>query len=274
MRALPPDVVFDHHEFSVAWRWVEKFGGLQASDVMILEATNPVIPKALTDIERELYRPALEKAIRAHGLAPHDYVTTGVNVSDKHVSLGGSGADIARNTFGLRGGVSYLIETRGVGIGLQSYQRRVATHYLLARAVLQTAAMHAAELEAAVEAGRAEAENGDDIVIAQTVARTTVRVPLIDAQTGKFRTLPVQMADTRVVSATERRARPAGYVVPPDRAAQIEKRLRLFGAETCRAREAFATPIERYDIIVPNSTSTGGRSIPSALWQSVSSRIT
>ena len=45
MRALPPDVVFDHHEFSVGRRWVEKFNGLQGSDVMILEATNPSIPK-------------------------------------------------------------------------------------------------------------------------------------------------------------------------------------------------------------------------------------
>src|SRR5204863_1849423 len=68
MRALPPDVVFDHHEFSVAWRWVEKFNGLQAADVMILEATNPSIPKALSEIARNLYRPALEAAIRRQGL--------------------------------------------------------------------------------------------------------------------------------------------------------------------------------------------------------------
>ena len=47
---------------------------------------------------------------------------------------------IARNAFGLRGSVSYLIETRGVGIGLQNFQRRVATHYLLAKAVLEVGA--------------------------------------------------------------------------------------------------------------------------------------
>jgi hypothetical protein len=76
MRALPPDVVFDHHEFSVAWRWVEKFNGLQAADVMILEATNPSIPGALSDIARNLYRPALEAAIRRQGLSSFDYVTT------------------------------------------------------------------------------------------------------------------------------------------------------------------------------------------------------
>ncbi len=140
MRALPPDVVFDHHEFSVAWRWVEKFKGLQGSDVMILEATNPSIPRALTEIARGLYRPALEAGIKQAGLSSFDYVTTDAGMTDRRVSLGGTAPGIARNTFGLRGAVSYLIETRGVGIGLQSYQRRVSTHYLLAKAVLEVSA--------------------------------------------------------------------------------------------------------------------------------------
>ena len=50
MQLLPPDVVIDHHEFSVAWRWVEKFGAMHAVDVMILEATHPGVPRSLTDI--------------------------------------------------------------------------------------------------------------------------------------------------------------------------------------------------------------------------------
>ena len=134
MRLLPPDVVIDHHEFSVAWRWVEKFGALQAVDVMILEATHPGdAARASPRSPAGLYRPALEAAMDRHGLSSHDYVTTGADMADRLVSLGGNAPGIARNAFGLRGSVSYLIETRGVGIGLQSYQRRVSTHYLLAK---------------------------------------------------------------------------------------------------------------------------------------------
>ena len=121
MRLLPPDVVIDHHEFSVAGRWAEKFGALHAVDVMILEATHPGVPKSLTEIAGRLYRPALEAAMDRHGLSSHDYVTTGADMDDRLVSLGGNAPGIARNAFGLRGSVSYLIETRGVGIGLQSY---------------------------------------------------------------------------------------------------------------------------------------------------------
>ena len=63
MRLLPPDVVIDHHEFSVGGRWAEKFGALHAVDVMILEATHPGVPKSLTEIAGRLYRPALEAAM-------------------------------------------------------------------------------------------------------------------------------------------------------------------------------------------------------------------
>jgi hypothetical protein len=140
MRALPPDVVFDHHEFSVGRRWIEKFNGTQGADVMILEATHPSIPRGLAEIAGSLYRPALEAAILGAGLSSFDYVTTNAGTADKRVSLGGTAPGIARNAFGLRGAVSYLIETRGVGIGLQSYQRRVSTHFLLAKAVLEVSA--------------------------------------------------------------------------------------------------------------------------------------
>jgi hypothetical protein len=72
MRLLPPDVVIDHHEFSVAGRWAEKFGALHAVDVMILEATHPGVPRSLTEIAGRLYRPALEAAMARHGLTSHD----------------------------------------------------------------------------------------------------------------------------------------------------------------------------------------------------------
>ena len=146
MKALPPDVVFDHHEFSVAWRWVEKFNGLQASDVMILEATNPVDSQvAVRHRPQSLSAGARggdprSRACRASTTSPP------IRPADKRVSLGGTAPGIARNTFGLRGAVSYLIETRGVGIGLESYQRRVSTHYLLAKAVLEVSAADPAGL--------------------------------------------------------------------------------------------------------------------------------
>jgi len=253
MRALPPDVVFDHHEFSVAWRWVEKFGGLQASDVMILEATNPIIPKALTDIERDLYRPALEKAIKAHGLAPHDYVTTGVDASDKRVSLGGTAPGIARNTFGLRGSVSYLIETRGVGIGLQSYQRRVATHYLLAKAVLETtAADPQGLLKRLADARAAAAADRSDLVVSHTEGEHDIELPLIDPQSGAAKPTTVRLVDSRDIRPVDVRARPLGYLVLRG-ADVVADRLALNAVKVCQSTKAAGVAVEAYDVTRTNA---------------------
>jgi Zinc carboxypeptidase len=248
MHALPPDVVFDHHEFSVAWRWVEKFGGLQASDVMILEATNPAIPKTLTDIERGLYRPALEAAIEAHGLRAHDYVTTGVDSADKRVSLGGTAPGIARNTFGLRGSVSYLIETRGVGIGLQDYQRRVATHYLLAKAVLEVSAADPQMLlDRLAKARAAAASDHTDLVVSHKEGEHEIALPLIDPRSGDAKPTPVQLVDSRDIRPVDVRARPRGYLLLRGGDA-VADRLTLNEARSCTVAAAASVAVEAYGV--------------------------
>jgi hypothetical protein len=248
MQALPPDVVFDHHEFSVAWRWVEKFGGLQQPDVMILEATNPLIPKALTEIERGLYRPALEAVIAANGLSQHDYVTTSADPSDRHVSLGGTAPGIARNTFGLRGSVSYLIETRGVGIGLQSYQRRVATHYLLAKAVLQTTtADPQGLLKRLTEARQTAASDRSALVVSHKEGVREIELPLIDPQTGAPKPTKVALVDSRDIRPVDIRARPRGYLVLRGGEA-VADRLSLNEVRSCTVAAATSVAVEAYEV--------------------------
>ena len=233
MRLLPPDVVIDHHEFSVAGRWAEKFGALHAVDVMILEATHPGVPESLTEIAGRLYRPALEAAMDQHGLSSHDYVTTGTDMDDRLVSLGGNAPGIARNAFGLRGSVSYLIETRGVGIGLQSYQRRVATHYLLAKSLLEASAAEGANLRTAIAAARREAAaDRSPLVVSHQLARRPLEMPLMDPQSGAARPTPVTLADSRTLTAIEHRERPHGYLVLREGKA-VAERLALNEVRAC-----------------------------------------
>lgn len=248
MQALPPDVVFDHHEFSVAWRWLEKFGGLQRADVMILEATNPVIPKALTDIERGLYRPALEEAIRAHGLLPHDYVTTGRDPADRRASLGGTAPGIARNTFGLRGSVSYLIETRGAGIGLEGYQRRVATHYLLAKAALEATARDPKGLLERLARVREQATSDrGGLVVSYTEGEHEIDLPMIDPQSGADRATRLRLVDSRDIRPVDVRERPRGYLVTHGGDA-VAKKLALNAVKSCTIGATASVAVEAYDV--------------------------
>ncbi|MGD9881139.1 MAG: M14 family zinc carboxypeptidase [Reyranella sp.] len=248
MRQLPPDVVFDHHEFSVARRWLEKFGGSHSLDVMILEATHPGVSRKLTDIARRLYRPVLEATLERHGLSSHDYVTTAADKSDLLVSLGGNAPGIARNAFGLRGSVSYLIETRGVGLGLQRYQQRVATHYLLAQALLEASADEGPALRSAVRAARrAAAADRSPLVVAHELARRPLELPLVDPQSGEARPTPVTLADSRLLATIEQRERPHGYLVLRGGEAVAEL-LALLQVRTARLAGPARLAVEAYDV--------------------------
>jgi hypothetical protein len=226
---------------------------------MILEATHPGVPKSLTEIAGRLYRPALEAAMNQHGLSSHDYVTTGADMDDRLVSLGGNAPGIARNAFGLRGSVSYLIETRGVGIGLQSYQRRVATHYLLARALLEASAAEGPKLRAAIAAARREAAaDRSPLVVSHKVERRPLEMPLMDPQSGAAKPTPVTLADSRSLTAIERRERPHGYLVLREGKA-VAERLALNEVRTCEVTAAAKVAVEAYDVQRLGPVSRGGR---------------
>jgi Zinc carboxypeptidase len=211
---LPPDVVIDAHEFSVANRWLQKFAAIEASDAMLLYATHPMVQPAITALADGVFRPALEAAWKAHGLTSFWYHTTSYRPDDKLVSMGGNAPGIARNTFGLMGAVSFLIETRGVGVGLQAFQRRVATHVLAAEAVIATAAADPRRLhDAVVEARHAGAAARGDLIVAHRLAVGPVDLPMLDPTTAADKPTSVPFQDSRAVTATATRSRPAGYLL-------------------------------------------------------------
>jgi hypothetical protein len=231
--ALPPDVVIDAHEFSVANRWLQKFAVIEASDAMFLYATHPMVHPAITGLADGVFRPALEAAWKAHGLTSFWYHTTSYRPDDKLVSMGGNAPGIARNAFGLMGAVSFLIETRGVGVGMQGFERRVATHVLAAEAVIATAAADPRRLhDAVVQARRASAAERADLIVAHRLAVAPVELPMLDPATAADRPTAVPFRDSRAVTPTAKRARPAGYVLLGD-AAAAAARLALNAIAVC-----------------------------------------
>jgi hypothetical protein len=246
MRALPPDVVLDAHEFTVGNRWIAKFNALQAVDALLLSATHPMVSREIATLADTLFRPRIEAALAARGLSSHDYYTTALNNADKTVSMGGNAPGAARNTFGLNHAVSFLIETRGVGIGRDSFQRRVATHYVAAKAVLETAAERANELRAAAEASRqGAAAGGGTIVVAHKLDTHPATLPMRDPVSGEAKPTPVEFRDSHAVGWALTRPVPAGYLVPQIGADAIAA-LRLNGVAICRTREAGEVDAEAF----------------------------
>ncbi|MGL5139249.1 MAG: M14 family zinc carboxypeptidase, partial [Beijerinckiaceae bacterium] len=246
LRDLPPDVVFDHHEFSVANRWIDKFGMLQAADALFLQATHPLVPKEISSLAEQLFRPAVDKALAAHDLTGFWYYTTSNRKSDLVVSMGGNNPGIARNALGLAGAVSFLIETRGVGIEREGWQRRVATHVLAARAVLAAAAGEGPKLKQAIDTGRKAAASATaPLVVAATIPANDLAIPLIHPETAEKKNVTVKFQDSRRIEPTVTRPRAAGYVLTGQQAGAVE-RLRLNGVVTCKLAMGAEIAVEAY----------------------------
>jgi Zinc carboxypeptidase len=245
-RQLPPTIVVDAHEFTVGRRWVEKLGGLQAVDLMMLSSTHPMTPPPLRTLADTLFQPAVTAAIAPYGLKSFVYHSISSRAGERAISVGGTAPGIARNAFALMGAVTVLLETRGVGIGLDSYQRRVATHYIAAKAILETAANNVHQLGSSQ--GRAVGPL-PDVILSHTVAQTIAQLPLIDPVTGAEKTIVVSLADTRSLTGTEGRAPPEGYLVRAEQAPRIGPQLALMGASICNLIGAVDVNVESYEIV-------------------------
>ena len=276
MRDYPPHVFVDAHEFSVATRWIEKFGLLQAYDFTMQYATHPNVPAALTDMAERVFRRALARDVEQAGYSHFWYYTTGYNVKDKRVFMGGTAPDIGRNYAGLGNAISLLIESRGVGIGRDSYTRRVHTHYVVMASLLRTAAANAAQLVAAVRAARDDVVQrgrspapGDAIAVTTRSPMRPQKLTMMHPQTGELAEIEVEWSDSLAVTPGLARQRPFAYLVLPSYG-EVARRLMLSGVEVRRLREAVELEVEGYEV---TERRTGGVFLEGHVRSSVSTEV-
>ncbi|MEP6656303.1 MAG: M14 family metallocarboxypeptidase, partial [Betaproteobacteria bacterium] len=246
-----PDVVLDCHEFGVKLRWYEKFQALQGYDALIQYATVPNLPQALTDASEALFRMPLLQALERAGLRHSWYYTTAYDVNDRQVSMGGVVPDTGRNIAGLRNAISFLIETRGVGIGRAHFKRRVHTHLVAMESILDSTAGQGPALLAlgrAVRKDVAEAAGKGVIVVSGIAALGKQRLEMIDAESGADKPVEVQWRSALEIEARLIRARPAGYLLAGTQTAAAAH-LRALGVSVLRLRDDAQFKGERYRIV-------------------------
>lgn len=243
MTRLPPDAVVDAHEYGAAGP-LRRFNRLAAADQTILDATHPGVPAGSTALAREAYLPAMEARLAASGLSSAVYLSGMPQTGP--VPTGGTAPGISRNYYGLTGAVSFLLESRSGG-ERDAFQRRVASHYLAAAAVLETAARDGRRLRRAVaEARRGLARARGPVPVAYEPSVLPGVLNLMDRETGDHSHEPIELLDSRRLQVTETRIRPRGYLLAPEARSAIDA-LRLKGVKLCEAAPQTAA-VEAFDV--------------------------
>jgi hypothetical protein len=197
------------------------------------------LPEFLSRASEQWFRQPMLDALRREGLTTEWYYTTSEDLNDKKVSMGGVRPDTGRNVNGLKNTISFLIETRGVGLGALHAQRRVHTHVIAVRSLLASAATRAGDLgklrhfvDAEVSA---HACQGQTVVDAAPTSGE-YRLSMLDPQTGADRELTVDWDSALTLQPLNLRPRPCGYWLSAD-AGDAVYRLRALGLQVHQLRQ-------------------------------------
>jgi len=248
MREFAPVVVVDSHEFTAIGRYVEKFGAVQRFDALIQYAMTANLPPFVTQASEQWFRGPVLQALRAQGLSSEFYYTTSTDLADNKVSMGGVNPDTGRNVNGLRNAVSFLIETRGVGLGRAHLLRRVHTHVTAITSVLQSAAARAddlAKLRRFVDAEVAAKACRGEMIVEAAATPSEFKLLMLDPVTGADKPVDVAWDSALELTAVKRRARPCGYWLGAEQA-DAALRLRGLGVQVQRLDEPGALRGEAY----------------------------
>jgi hypothetical protein len=235
-RQWHPVLVVDLHEHTVVGRYLEKFGAVQRNDLLLQYTMTGNYPEALTAASESRFRAPLLQALTREGLTHEWYYTSPTTPGDLRLSMGGVQPDTGRNVHGLKNAVSVLLESRGVGIGRLHLQRRVHSHVVALRSLLQSAAAHADELAALQRSAAAQVAAsaclGDAVVLASATPLQR-ELLMLDPDSGADKPVQVQWDSALQMRVLRARTRPCGYWLGAPAQAAVDK-LRQLGLEVRR----------------------------------------
>ncbi|EOA84367.1 hypothetical protein ACJQWK_00925 [Exserohilum turcicum] len=244
--AYAPHIALDMHEYGAGT--VYAGGYHNAADGMFSAAKNLNIHASIRRISEELFAPAINASLMAKGMRGEQYMTAASRGTPPRLVEAGTDAKIGRNAMGLTQCITFLFETRGIGIAEQEFKRRTAAGLQMILGVLETARDHADEVRRTVDEAIEQLVHGKEDVVVTDYAEYAGRTfTMVERSTGAVVQLPVEFASNTPATANLTRARPRGYVIP--RAwADLAERLRVSGLEVEAMPEAFQEEVEVYNI--------------------------
>lgn len=241
-----PNIAVDLHEYGAGTRYARDYSN--AADGMFSAAKNLNIHPDIRRLSETVFAPAIQESLESAGLRGEPYVTASRTNGTPILDEAGTDAKIGRNAMGLTQCVTFLTETRGIGIASQSFRRRTYAGLRMILGVLNTARDQAANVQKTIEDAIDDWEQSkEDIVVTDYTTSANRTYTMVDRRNGEVVQLPVEFSSATPAMANLTRTRPEAYIIP--RAwSDLADRLRVSGLEVETLDEGFEGQVEVYNI--------------------------
>ncbi|KAJ4992817.1 carboxypeptidase 2 [Stagonosporopsis vannaccii] len=183
-------------------------------------------------------------AAQAKGLRTEAYFTTSVSNGTITIQEPDAHAQANHKGAGNYQALTFLVETRGIRLADQHFQRRVASHLITLETIINKAVDEFDTVYGIINSGRQKfVESKDDIVVVQDYRLDNKTVQFIDAANGSLVHVPVISQNEDPAVVVLKRARPKAYVF--SRAwDDVAERLRILGVRVDVLQEPFVGTVE------------------------------
>lgn len=244
-----PHVFVDDHEYTGASAVAERF--IRSQDLLVSANKGLNVDGNIRRLNEEFVADIFAAA-QAKGLRTEAYFTTSVSNGTITIQEPDAHAQANHKGAGNYQALTFLVETRGIRLADQHFQRRVASHLITLETIINKAVDEFDAVYSVIDSGRRKfVESKDDIVVVQDYRLVNKTVQFINAANGS-------LVDVSVISENEdpaivvlKRSRPEAYVF--SRAwDNVADRLRVLGVRVDVLQEPFVGTVEA--LVVQNAT--------------------
>ncbi|MBE3045176.1 hypothetical protein IMZ48_22020 [Candidatus Bathyarchaeota archaeon] len=236
--------MLDSHEYNPTVFLGASEQWIKAQDAQFSAAKNPNIHKEITALSEGLFTNTVFGALESHGLRTGPYFTAATGNDTLVLVEATSAAEAAENSGGLVQALSFLSETRGIGIGDQHFHRRVASGLIVAETTIQLAVDNFDLVYDTVERARKDFTEGiEEIIVVDEPHATDIKMEFIDSRDGSVVAVQAQFMNNTFPDIILTRPRPEAYIFS-GAWSDVAVRLRVFGLEVEELSEEYSGTVE------------------------------
>ncbi|SFB00397.1 Zinc carboxypeptidase [Lentibacillus halodurans] len=253
-----PEVVISAHEYGASPRFpdIGEEGALPYHDILLAPGFNLNIPKQIRNKSSNWFVKQAHKDLNKEGFSSGPYYLVDRSVETTTITEGGLESRLDTNAYGLQPSFTILVESRGIGIGRENFERRVAATVAAHTSLLKSSAQRANAIKRIVDNTKDKiVRDGSKIGSNDKIVLDSERQELpgpqqlkvVDIADGEIEQIPVNYYSSKEAVPTMKRIRPTAYIMPPEYH-DIAEKLKAQGVEVKRLKETKELTVESYKV--------------------------